>query len=47
LFGIKYLKHHSNLKLIRNNEIGAEGAAKFGLEISKLVNLSSLNLNFW
>jgi hypothetical protein len=41
----KNLKRHWNLKLISNNEIGAEGAAKLGESVSKLVNLSSLNLD--
>ena len=34
------------LKLISNNQMGAEGAAKIGEGVSKLLNLTSLNLNF-
>ena len=34
------------LKLIRCTTIGAKGAAKIGQEVSKLLNLTSLNLNF-
>jgi hypothetical protein len=41
LFGIK------NFKLIRNNKIGAEGAAKLGEQVSILMNLTSLILDFW
>jgi hypothetical protein len=35
-----------NLKLLRKNIIGDEGAEILGEYISKLENLSSLNLNF-
>jgi hypothetical protein len=34
-----------NLKLISRNGIGIEGAAKLGEGISKLANLTTLNLN--
>ena len=34
------------MKLNRYNEIGDEGAAKLGEDISKLMNLTSLNMNF-
>jgi hypothetical protein len=34
------------LKFISGNQIGAEGAAKLGEEVSKLMNLTGLNLNF-
>jgi hypothetical protein len=34
------------LKLISNNSIGDKGAAKLGEGISKLMNITSLNLNF-
>jgi hypothetical protein len=34
------------LKLNRDNKIGVEGAAKLGEDVSKLVNLTGLNLNF-
>jgi hypothetical protein len=34
------------MKLFRNNSIGAEGAAKLGEGVSKLVNLTNLNLDF-
>ncbi len=34
------------LKISRQNEIGAEGAAKTGEELSKLLNLATLNLDF-
>jgi hypothetical protein len=33
------------LKLFSFNGLGAEGAAKFGEEVSKFVNLTNLNLN--
>ena len=35
------------LKFNSNNSIGAEGAAKIGEGVSNLLNLTSLNLNFW
>jgi hypothetical protein len=34
------------MKLIRRNDIGAEGTAKLDEEISKMMNLTTLNLNF-
>jgi hypothetical protein len=34
------------LKFISENNIGDVGAAKLGEGVSKLLNLSSLNLNF-
>ncbi len=34
------------LKFNSGNSIGAEGAAKIGEGVSKLLNLTSLNLNF-
>ncbi len=34
------------LNLFRENNIGDVGAAKLGEGVSKLLNLSSLNLNF-
>jgi hypothetical protein len=34
-----------NLNFIRNNGIGAEGAAILGKGVSKLLSLTSLNLN--
>jgi hypothetical protein len=34
------------MKFIRGNGIGAKGAAKLGEGISKLLNLSRLDLNF-
>jgi hypothetical protein len=46
MVGIKNLKPHFNLKLYRKNEIGAEGAEKLSESLSKLTNLSTLNLNF-
>jgi hypothetical protein len=33
------------LKLISNNQIGAEGGTKIGEGVSKLLNLTSLDLN--
>ncbi len=36
----------SILKFISLNDIGTEGAAKLGEGVSKLLNLTSLNLNF-
>ncbi len=33
-------------KFISGNSIGYEGAAKIGEGVSKLLNLTSLNLNF-
>jgi hypothetical protein len=47
LFGIKKkLKMLLKLETFRFNEIGEEGAAKLGEGVSKLVNLTALNLNF-
>jgi hypothetical protein len=40
------MKKLFGIKLIRDNEIGAEGAAKLGEGISTLVNMTNLNLNF-
>ncbi len=40
------LKRHLNLKFIRWNFIGTEGAAKLSESLSKLTNLTTLNLNF-
>jgi hypothetical protein len=34
------------MKLIRGNQIGSEESSKLGEEVSKLVNLISLNMNF-
>jgi hypothetical protein len=34
------------LKISRGNYIYAEGAAKIGEDLSKLLNLTTLNLNF-
>jgi hypothetical protein len=38
--------HYWFLKFIRYESIGAGGAAKIGEGVSKLLNLTSLNLNF-
>jgi hypothetical protein len=35
------------LKISRSNDIGDVGAAKIGEGLSKLLNLTTLNLNFW
>ena len=40
------LKRHLNFKLNSHNQIGNEGAAKLSESLSKLVNLTTLNLNF-
>ncbi len=45
LLWLKNLKWHLNLKFNRENDTDAEGAAKLGEGVSKLVNLNSLNLN--
>ncbi len=42
----KKLKSYWIFKLIRNNGIGADGAGKLGEGVSKLLNLTTLNLNF-
>jgi hypothetical protein len=34
------------MKLIRSNQIGDEGAAKLSESLSKLTNLTTLDLNF-
>jgi hypothetical protein len=46
LLGIKNLKRSCNFKLNSRNEIVAEGAAKLGEGFAKLINLTSLILNF-
>jgi hypothetical protein len=35
------------LKISSQNEIGYVGAAKIGEGLSKLLNLTTLNLNYW
>jgi hypothetical protein len=40
------LTRHSNLNLIRYNQISDEGEAKLGESLSKLTNLTALDLNF-
>ena len=35
------------MKISRRNEISAEGAAKIGEGLSKLLKLTTLNLDFW
>ncbi len=47
LLGKQNLKWYWNLKFIRVNQIGTEGAVKLSEGVSKLLNLTSLNLNFW
>ncbi len=42
----KKFKRNQNLQFNRDNLIGTEGIAKLGKGVSKLVNLTSLNLNF-
>ncbi len=34
------------MKFISTNKIGAEGAAKLGEGVKKLLNLTNLNMNF-
>ncbi len=45
MLGIKKYKIKLNLK-ISGNDIGVNGAEKLGEGVSKLLNLTSLNLNF-
>ncbi len=41
----KIKKWHWILKIIRNNEIGVIGSSKLGKGISKLMNLTTYNLD--
>ncbi len=44
--GYEILNDFKTWKNFRDNSIGDEGAAKLGESVSKLVNLTYLNLNF-
>jgi hypothetical protein len=44
--GKKNLKSHCIFKFISGNIIGSDGAEKLGEGVSKLLNLTSLNLDF-